>query len=100
VRSCVDAVGSSSAIAATLLAELSTAQSEAPTPRAARQASEQLVAAFDGFASAIETAATGIETGDQTVLTTAVDDLDAARAHFDAASALVLSVLQRCGLTG
>jgi hypothetical protein len=86
--------------AATLLAELSTAQSEGPTPRAARQASEQLVAAFDGFASAIETAATGIETRDQAVLTTAVDDLDAARAHFDAANALVLSVLQRCGLSG
>src|SRR5262249_51707890 len=79
---------------------LSTAQSTAAVPRAARGANAQLVAAFDGFAGAIAGAATGLETGDQNALAQAVADLDAARALFDAANALVLSVLQRCGLTG
>jgi len=80
--------------------ELSAAQAAAATPRAARKASQQLVAAFDGFAAAIDAAATGLETDDQTVLAQAIADLDAARVLFDAANALVLSVLQRCGLTG
>lgn len=85
---------------ATRFTALSTAQSAAAVPRAARQANAQLVAAFDGFAGAIAAAATGLETGDQDTLAKAVADLDAARVLFDAANALVLSVLQRCGLTG
>jgi hypothetical protein len=80
--------------------DLATTQSTAAVPPAARQANAQLVAAFDGFAGAITGAATGLETGDRDALNRAIADLDAARVHFDAANALVLSVLQRCGLTG
>jgi hypothetical protein len=80
--------------------ELSAAQSAAAIPRAARKANAQLVAAFDGFAGAIGAAATGLEKDDRDALAQAVADLDAARVLFDAATARVLSVLQRCGLTG
>lgn len=82
---------------ATRFTDLATAQAEEP-PRAARRANEQLLAAFDGFAAAISAAATGLENDDQNALAQAIADLESAQALFDAANALVLSVLQRCDL--
>jgi hypothetical protein len=85
---------------ATRFADLAAAQTAAAPPRAARKAGEQLAAAFAGFAAAMTAAATGLESDDRDALAQAVADLEAARVLFDAANALVLSVLQRCGLTG
>jgi hypothetical protein len=82
---------------ATQFTNLSTAQAAEP-PRAARRANEQLIAAFDGFAAAVSAAATGLENDDQNALAQAIADLESAQALFDAANALVLSVLQRCDL--
>jgi hypothetical protein len=84
--------------AAARFADLAAAQAAAPPPRAATRASEQLVAAFDGFAVATEAAAAGVEANDRDAVGRAVADLEAAQALFDAANALVLSVLQRCDL--
>lgn len=83
---------------ATRFTDLASAQTAEATPRAARRANEQLIAAFDGFAAAIAAAATGLQNDDQNALAQAIADLESAQALFDAANALVLSVLQRCDL--
>jgi hypothetical protein len=78
--------------------QLASDQEAGPVPARGARANEQLVLSFNGFATAVDHAADGLEQQNNDLLGQALDELDSARSLFDAANALVLSALQRCDL--
>jgi len=77
-------------------ATLTMDQAATPVPPAAIAANTELVAAFTAYETAIDLAATGLDSGDQAVLEDAATAIEAARASYADADARILAAIEGC----
>jgi hypothetical protein len=80
------------------LSQLADEQRSADTPAAAATANFYLIGAFSGYATAIEAAATGLETGDDAAFDQATTGISDANTKVDRATAAITQLADECGL--